>query len=234
MRDAARLGELDGVAGEVEQHLTQPRSVADHLERQPVIDIGGDFEFLRLRARREQFGDVLDQRGQREGALLQIDLAGFDLGIVQQLLDQRQQGVARGLHGLGIGGLLRRQRRVSSRPLMPMMPFKRRADLVARHREEARLGAVGGVGLVACLDSARSASVRSVTSRPTHCSSAGRPASVRTSPSRQAIHRGPSGLRSSGRGRACLWLPRAVALFEHVEGEAAADQPIAVRSAIWQ
>ena len=43
-RDAAGRGELDGVAGEVEQHLAQPRGIADHFERQPLVDIGGDLE----------------------------------------------------------------------------------------------------------------------------------------------------------------------------------------------
>ena len=58
--DAAGRGELDGIAGEIEQHLPQPRRVADHVRRQPLVDIGGNFDLLGLRARREQFGDVLD------------------------------------------------------------------------------------------------------------------------------------------------------------------------------
>ena len=63
--------------------------VAKHLHRQAVVDIGRDLEVLGLRPRRQQFGDVLDQRGKRERSLREIDLAGLDLGIVQQLLDQR-------------------------------------------------------------------------------------------------------------------------------------------------
>ena len=89
-RDAAGRGELDGVAGEIEQHLPQPRRVADHFHRQPLVDIGRDLDLLGLRARRQQFGDVLDQRGQRERAMFEIDLAGLDLGIIQQFLDQRR------------------------------------------------------------------------------------------------------------------------------------------------
>ena len=66
-RHAAGRGELDRVAGEVEQHLPQPRGVADHLRRQPLVDIGGDLELARLRPRRQQFGDVLDQGGSANG-----------------------------------------------------------------------------------------------------------------------------------------------------------------------
>ena len=43
-RHAAGRGELDRIAGEVEQHLPQPRGIADHLHRQPLVDIGRDLE----------------------------------------------------------------------------------------------------------------------------------------------------------------------------------------------
>ena len=66
--DAAGLGELDGVAGEVEQHLAQPRGVADDALGQPLVDVGGDLEALGLRARRQQLDHVLDQRGERRTA----------------------------------------------------------------------------------------------------------------------------------------------------------------------
>ena len=93
-RNAAGRSELDGIAGEVEQHLPQPRSVADHVHRQPFVDIGGDLDLLGLGARRQQLGDVLDHARQRERPMFEIDLAGLDLGIVQQFLDQREQRVA--------------------------------------------------------------------------------------------------------------------------------------------
>jgi len=45
------------------------------VHRQPLVDIGGDLELLGLRTRRQQFGDVLDQRGERKRAGLE-GLAG--------------------------------------------------------------------------------------------------------------------------------------------------------------
>ena len=108
--DAARFGELDGVAGEIEQHLAQPRRVAGYAFGHPFVDVGGDLEALGLGARTQKLDDLLDQRQQRERARLQFELAGFDLGEVQDLLDQRQQRVAGGLGGLDVGGLLGRQR----------------------------------------------------------------------------------------------------------------------------
>src|SRR5213080_898361 len=54
----------------------------------PITCIGSDLDLLGLGARRQQFGDVLDHARQRERAMFEIDLAGLDLGIIQQLLDQ--------------------------------------------------------------------------------------------------------------------------------------------------
>ena len=83
--------------------------------------------------------------------MLEIDLAGFDLGIIQQFLDQREQGVARGFNRSGVGQLLRRQRRIQQQSAHADDAVERSADFVAGHREKPRLGTVGGVGLVAGL-----------------------------------------------------------------------------------
>ena len=88
---------------------------------------------------------------ERERPRLEIEPAGFDLGEIQDLLDQRQQRVARGLHRLGVGGLFGRQRRVEQQLRHAEDAVQRRADLVRDHREEAPLGAVGRLGLVARL-----------------------------------------------------------------------------------
>ncbi len=65
--DAALVGKLDGVAGQIHQHLPEPGLIADDLRGQALIDIAGDFEALGLRARGQEFGDILDHRAQREG-----------------------------------------------------------------------------------------------------------------------------------------------------------------------
>ena len=86
--DAAGFRELDGVAGEIEQHLPQPRGIADDALRQAFVDVGGDLQALRLRARTEQLDHVLDQRAERERLGLELDAAGLDLGKVENLFDQ--------------------------------------------------------------------------------------------------------------------------------------------------
>ena len=150
-RDATGRGEFDGVARQVEQHLPQPRRVSDHFGRQPLVDIGGDLDLPRLGPRRQQLGDVLDQGAQCERTLFEIDLAGLDLGVIQQLLDQRKQRIAGGFHRSRIGHLFRRQRRIQQQPAHADDAVERGANFMGGHGEEAGLGAARRIGEVAGL-----------------------------------------------------------------------------------
>ncbi len=80
--------------------------------------------------------------------MLEIDLAGLDLGEVQELVDQEQQGLAGGLHRIDIGGLLRGERGVEQQAAHADDAVERRADFMGRHGQEARLGAIGRIGEV--------------------------------------------------------------------------------------
>ena len=80
--------------------------------------------------------------------MFEVDLAGFDLRVIEQFLDQRQQRIARGSDRLGIGRLLRRQRSFEQQAVHADDAVERRADFVRGHREEARLGLVRGVGVI--------------------------------------------------------------------------------------
>ena len=106
------------------------------MQRQPLIHIGRDLELARLCARCQQFGDVFDQGRQREWTLFEIDFPRFDLGEIKQFLDQRQQRIARGLHGFGVSGLLGGERRVEQEPAHAQNAVQRRADFMRRHRQK--------------------------------------------------------------------------------------------------
>ena len=93
-RDAAPFGELDRVAGEVEQHLAQPRSVADDARGQALVDVTADFEPLGLGARPEQLDRLLDKSREQERPRRKIEPPRFDLGEIKNLVDQRQQRLA--------------------------------------------------------------------------------------------------------------------------------------------
>ena len=228
--NAAGRGELDGVAGEIEQHLPQPCRVADHFQRQAFVDIGGDLDLAGLRPRRQQFGDALDQVRECERAMFEVDLAGLDLGIIQQFLNQREQRIAGGLHRPDVSDLLRRKRRIHQQAAHADDPVQGGADFVARHGQEARLGTAGGIGLIACFGQ-RAFALGAVGDVAADALQFRRPAGIVTD------QRFAPGDPSWADG-ACDFLvmdPRAVefqhavTLFEDIERGAAADQGLARR-----
>jgi len=73
-RDPACFGELHGIAGQVHPAPAQPRPVADHLGRQPVVDQRRDLDLLGVGARRQQFDRFLDQRREPERAGIEASL----------------------------------------------------------------------------------------------------------------------------------------------------------------
>ena len=106
-----------------------------------------------------------------------------------------------------------------------MMPFKRRADFVARHGEETRLGAVGGIRLVAGLGKRALGfgAVGDVAADTLHFGGcAGIEANQRLAPGDPA--RAERGFDSLVVNPRAVGFDRAFALFEHSELKAAADQ----------
>lgn len=89
-----------------QQDLPQPRRVAQQVARHVVLHERRDLDVLGLCAGRHQLDGFFHQRRQIEAPRGQIEPAGFDLGEIENVLDQRQQQFARGLHGLGVGDLL--------------------------------------------------------------------------------------------------------------------------------
>ena len=113
--------------------------------RQRAVNKGRDFDLLALRARRQQFDRRLDQLHEIERLLFEVELAGFDLGEIENFLDQGQQHVAGSLHRLDVALLLRRQGRVAQQAGHAEDAVQRRADFMRDHRQEAALGLIGGL-----------------------------------------------------------------------------------------
>ena len=71
--------------------------------------------------------DGSQHRGERVGQIeiggIEIDLAGFDLGEIEDVVDEREQGVARFLHHAEEFPLFAESSVSSARSVMPMMPF---------------------------------------------------------------------------------------------------------------
>jgi hypothetical protein len=149
--DAAGLGELHRVAGEVDEDLAQPIRVADDARRHLRGDEGRDLDALALGFGRKELDHALDHGPDVEGLGQEVDPAGLDLREVEDLVDEREERLPRGLHGADIGRLLGSGRGVEEEPGHAEDAVQRRAELVADGREEARFRLARRLGLGAGL-----------------------------------------------------------------------------------
>ena len=91
---AAVMGKFDGIAQQIEQHLPQPARVG--------VDHGGQARSACFGERQPLFGEAwterrahfIQQLPQREFAVAQRQLARFDLGKIEHLVDQGKQVAA--------------------------------------------------------------------------------------------------------------------------------------------
>ena len=144
--DLAALGELDRVGEQVEQDLAQPGHVAADRRRHVALEDVGDVETLLGRARADQVERRLDALAQVERMRLDVHPPGLDLREVEDVVDDRQQRVARVADGRGEVALLVVERRVEQQTAHADHGVHRRADLVAHRRQERALGLVRGLG----------------------------------------------------------------------------------------
>ena len=95
----AALGELVGVAREIEQRLPDPRLVGAHgAEVGRAID--HHLVAVLRRHRADGLHHVVDQRRDRERLEVEVHLAGLDLGQVENVVDQREQVPGGAQHAL--------------------------------------------------------------------------------------------------------------------------------------
>ena len=139
--DLAALGELHGVAEQVDQHLAQPGDVADDAPAARRRRAGtARSRPLAPACAATRSSEPSTQSRTENGSVLELELAGLDLGEVEDVVDDDEQGVAAGADRLGEVALLGRQVGVEQQPGHPDHGVHRRADLVRHGREERRLG----------------------------------------------------------------------------------------------
>jgi hypothetical protein len=141
------LGELERVRQQVLQDLFQPlrigldheRVAAAHSEREAAL--AGD--------RGERAHEIVADADERDLVDLDVEHPGLDLGEIEDVVDHRQQIVARGVDRLGKPDLLDREVAVAvlGQELgQDQRAVERRPQLVRHVGEELRLGAVGALG----------------------------------------------------------------------------------------
>ena len=121
--DLAGLGELDRVAQQVEQHLAQPGRVADDAAGRPRSTRYAELEPLLRRARATRSSAASTQSPEVERLALELELPGLDLGEVEDVVDDVQEGVAAPADDLGELALLGVSAVSSSSPVMPITAF---------------------------------------------------------------------------------------------------------------
>ena len=148
--DLARLGELDGVREQVQQHLAQARRVAEDAgaarprrSRHP-----SSIPFSQARGR-DDVQRSLHALAQAERLAFEVELAGLDLRVVEDVVDHVQQRVAARPDDLRELALLARQLRAEQEIGHPDHRVHRRSDLVAHRGQERTLRLRRGLGLLA-------------------------------------------------------------------------------------
>ncbi len=89
--DFAVLGELDGVVDEVRQDLAESERVAEQKFRDARRDVGQKLEPFLVRLLRRERGDGADDFVELEVGGFEVELAGLDLGEIEDVVDDGQQ-----------------------------------------------------------------------------------------------------------------------------------------------
>ena len=147
--DAALIGELDRVAGEIGENLAQAQAIRADEARRGGADRGGDFDAFALRARREQLDHALDQLHEIDRLDDEVEMARLDLGEIEDFVDERDQRAPRAANGLDVACVLGIERGPPQQVGHAEDAADRGADLVAHRRQKARFGLVRRFGPVA-------------------------------------------------------------------------------------
>src|SRR5438552_3412965 len=86
----ALMGELDGIADQVHQDLTKTGNITDQNLGDGIIDDIGQIELFLRSFGREQIERFFNAGVKFEGMMLEFQLAGLNLGEVEDVVDNRQ------------------------------------------------------------------------------------------------------------------------------------------------
>ena len=127
-RDGAAVRELDTVAEQVEQHLAQLLAIAGHRRRHARGDRQVEAEVLLPGAALHEHHDILDQLVEVEDGVLHLDLARFDPRVVEDVVENAEQNLARRAH---------------DPDLLPLALVQRAVGHETQHAEERRSSGCG-------------------------------------------------------------------------------------------
>ena len=138
--DLARLGELHRVSQQVEQNLAQARGIAHQARANAIVHHRFQADILRARARGKQGGRVGHDLADVEIDLLEVHLAGLDLGEVENVVDDGEKRIGAAFDRLGELALLPGELRIDEQVDHADDAVHGRANLVAHVGQKFALG----------------------------------------------------------------------------------------------
>ena len=137
----AALGELDGVATEVDQHLAQAHGIHLHARQRAQRRIEQQLDALAGGARRQHLDGVLDELNQVALGGVEPQAVRLELRQVEDVIDDAEQRVGGALDAFGEAPLRGVEARVEQQVGHAEHAVHGRAQLVAHARDEVALGA---------------------------------------------------------------------------------------------
>src|SRR6185436_17651473 len=138
-RNLATIGELHGIAAEVDQHLAQPNCVDANPRQRLRGRIAQQCDSLGRRTRRQHFRRLLYELDQITLDWIELQPARLDLREIEHVVDDRQQRIGRAMNGLGeatLGGI---EARIEQQRRHAQHAVHRRAQLVTHACNEVAL-----------------------------------------------------------------------------------------------
>ncbi len=145
-RNTAMLGELDGVADQVQQDLTKPRLIPAKAAPGRRINENTEVDRLLVGFRRQQANGGLDRVEKLEIHHFEVDLAGLELRNIENVVNQREQRLGAVTHCDRTFPLLRCQIGLQQQPVHPDDAVHRCTNLVRHIGEEIGFGAARPFG----------------------------------------------------------------------------------------
>ena len=136
----ALLGEFQGVAQQVHQHLLEACRVAQRAPRHAAFQADVQAQAFLQGLGGEQHQGVRGQLLEIELDFLQAELAGLDARVVEDVVDHRHQGAAGAGDGVHVEALGAVQARLAQQLQHAQHAVQRRTDLVAHLGQETALG----------------------------------------------------------------------------------------------
>ena len=143
----ALFSKLDRIIDQIDQNLAQAGDIPHNRSWHVGAGLDREIKLLLIGAGRKQLNGALQAFAQIKSDHLQVQLAGFDLREIEDVIDNGKKRIPAEADDLGEFLLLRIELRIQQQAAHPNDRVHRGADLVTHCGQEGALGARGGLRL---------------------------------------------------------------------------------------